>query len=205
VAIPRQDADFASRAPEWRLQSRAIMMVLLAMALPACVVAVIVFVVWGPVPKRRSLFAPRAAVPATYVTPPAVSPTAFAALEPAFSPAPIAPAPPPLAIADATPRPEPTPVPRVARALPVEVPRERPQPAFNPALAPVVRTPRGAELPPLRRVARGTDAPPILAAPLPLPLPEDLHADVGDSTDTEIPIVELEDFEIEELTRLDHA
>jgi len=64
------------------------------------------------------------------------------------------------------PAPAPAPIPRPAAAMPVavtpvELPR-RAAPTLHPGLAPVVRSPRGADLPPMRRVARGTDAPPIL-------------------------------------------
>jgi hypothetical protein len=181
-------------------------MVLLACVVPASVVAVILFVVWGPVPARRSLFAPRSgvgpgqplAMPIAAAIPP--PPLSFVELDPIFT------APPPSPVAVATPAvaprdPTPTPLPRHARALPIELPRERSLPAMNPGLAPVVRTPRGDALPPLRRAARGTDAPPILVPPV---RPHDHDPDTAETTD-EVPIVELSDFDVEELTRIDHA
>lgn len=181
------------------------MAVLLACVVPASVVAIILFVVWGPVPTKRSLFAPRSGVgpgqPVALPLAPAIEPprlATLAELEPAFAPTtPILSAlpPPPVIVTR-----DPTPAPRHARAIPVEPPRERILPAFNPALAPVVRTPRGDALPPLRRAARGTDSPPILVTPMPA---YQHDADTTETTD-EHPVVELSDFDVEELTQYDH-
>jgi hypothetical protein len=68
---------------------------------------------------------------------------------------------------------------------PVELPR-RPAQTLHPGLAPVVRSPRGADLPPMRRVARGTDAPPILDVDT-----EEEHTD------------ELQIFEIDDMTTVE--
>lgn len=160
------------------------MVVLFACIVPAIIAGVLLWVAFGPVPTRRTPFAPRSfdgpRVPQTAPIP-APLPVPIQAAQ--FSP--------PIVVIPA-PAPAPMPIARPAAAMPVAVtpvePPRRPARSFDPALAPVVRSPRGADLPPLRRVARGTDAPPIIR-----------DVDTEEEHTDELQIFELDDLTTVEL------
>jgi hypothetical protein len=159
----RDVAYFASGDTEQSLQPMPPVVVLLACIAPAIIAAVLLWVAFGPVGSRRRPFAPRSFAGPRHPQAAPVTTLSFASapvvtLAPVQISAPIAP--PPAAA--------PAPAPARAQgsapvaAIAIEPPPSRPARAFDPALAPVVRSPRGADLPPMRRAARGTGAPPII-------------------------------------------
>jgi hypothetical protein len=143
------------------LQPALAVVVLFACVAPAIIAAVLLWVAFGPVPARRTPFAPRSFdAPRGPQAAPIPVPLHGAQFSPSVAVTP-APAPMPVPVAAPAPIPRPALAAMPIAVTPVELPRRAAR-TFDPALAPVVRSPRGSDLPPLRRVARGTDAPPIL-------------------------------------------